>query len=52
MEQSEAEKLKDIYENDCECVYDGDIFKCNCGWNTNITHQEHKSFQELRITSK
>ena len=52
MEQGEAGKLKDIYENDCECVYDENNFKCNCGWNKNITHQEHKSFQEMRITSK
>jgi len=52
MEQNEAEELKDIYAKDCECDFDEDIFKCKCGWNENITHKEHKSFQEIRITSK
>ena len=52
MEQNEAEELKDIYEKDCKCDFDEDIFRCKCGWNENITHQEHKSFQEIRITSK
>ena len=52
MEQNEAEELKDIYAKDCECDFDEDIFRCKCGWNESITHQEHSSFQEIRITSK
>ena len=44
-------KLDDMYGNDCKCEFNCE-FKCTCGWNENITLNEHKSFQDLRIVSK
>ena len=53
LEETEAGKLDEIYGKDCDCEFDPDRdFKCNCGWNKNITLIEQKSFQDLRIVSK
>ena len=51
LEETDAEKLDDMYGDDCKCEFNCD-FKCTCGWNENITLKEHKSFQDLRIVSK
>ena len=58
LEESDAKKLDDMYGNDCKCDFNCEFkctccqFKCTCGWNENITIDEHKSFQDLRIVSK
>ena len=50
---TKVENLGEVYGNDCNCEFDCDnVFKCTCGWNENITLDEHKSFQHLRIVSK
>ena len=49
--ETDEKNLADIYGDDCKCEFNCD-FKCNCGWNENITLKEHKSFQDLRIVSK
>ena len=51
LEETDAKKLNDMYGNDCKCDFKCE-FKCTCGWNENITLNEHKSFQDLRIVSK
>ena len=56
--ETDAKKLDDMYGDDCECEFKCEFkctccqFKCTCGWNENITLNEHKSFQDLRIVSK
>ena len=51
-EETEASKLK-IYGDDCKCEFNvAKDFKCNCGWNDNITLEEHRSFQGFRLVSK
>ena len=53
MEETEANKFKDIYGEDCKCEFDlEEDFKCGCKWNEKITLKEHKSFQDLRLVSK
>ena len=53
LEETEARKLDEIYGKDCDCEFDPEVdFKCNCGWNKNITLIEQKSFQDFRIVSK
>jgi len=53
LEETEARKLDEIYGKDCDCEFDPDRdFKCQCGWNKNITLIEQKSFQDYRIVSK
>ena len=53
LEETEAGKLDEIYGKDCDCEFDPDRdFKCQCGWNKNITLTEQKSFQDFRIVSK
>jgi len=43
----------EIYEEECDCDFDEDVdFKCICGWNENITLDEHKSFQDVRVVSQ
>ena len=56
--ESDAKKFDDMFGDDCKCEFKCEFkctcckFKCTCGWNENITLQEHKSFQDLRIVSK
>ena len=58
LQETDAKKLNDMYGNDCKCEFNCEFkctccqFKCTCGWNENITIDEHKSFQDLRIVSK
>ena len=53
MEENKAKNFKDIYGEDCQCEFDvSKDFKCNCGWNSNITLKEHNAFQDFRIVSK
>ena len=50
--ETEAEKM-DMYGDDCKCVVKcTSSLRCTCGWNENITLDEHKSFQDLRKVSK
>ena len=42
-----------IYGDDCKCEFNVvKDFKCDCGWNNNITLKEHRSFQDVRRVSK
>ena len=59
IEPIEAKEAKDlvgddeIYEEECDCNFDqGSQFQCICGWNENITLDEHKAFQDMRVVSK
>ena len=51
LKESDAKKLDDMYGNDCKCDFECQS-GCTCGWNENITLNEHKSFQDLRKVSK
>ena len=59
IEPIEAKEAKDlvgddeIYEEECDCSFSADSpFKCTCGWNENVTLDEHKSFQDMRVVSQ
>ena len=42
-----------LYGEDCKCEFDlAKDFKCDCGWNDNITLKEHRSFQDFRLVTK
>ena len=56
IEEKEAKDLvgdDEIYEEECDCDFNQDaVFNCSCGWNENITLDEHKAFQDMRVVSQ
>lgn len=56
IEEKEAKDLvgdDEIYEEECDCDFNQDAeFNCSCGWNENITLDEHKAFQDMRVVSQ
>ena len=56
IEEKDAKDLvgdDEIYEEECDCDFNENVeFNCSCGWDENITLEEHKAFQDMRVVSQ